>query len=51
MSIQQYKADSLKIKLYSEYEGFEVVDMMGEQQLNFVVDTDEMRLKQVLMNL
>lgn len=53
MTIQQYKADSLKINMESEFVGFEVDNKVSStgKLLNFVITSDEMRLKQVIMNL
>ena len=52
MGIQQYKSDSLQIDMYSEFVGFEIKnDVTGELVNNYMIKSDEMRLKQVLMNL
>ena len=38
--------------MYSEFEGFDIGGgAAGEQIVNYMVKSDEMRLKQVLMNL
>ena len=37
--------------MYCEFEGFEAIKGTGETVMNYMIDSDEMRLKQVLMNL
>ena len=37
--------------MYSEFEGFEIKDASGQQINSFIINSDEMRLKQIVMNL
>ena len=37
--------------MYSSFEGFETKDASGQQFNSFIIDSDEMRLKQIVMNL
>ena len=53
MTIQQYKADSLNINMFSEFYGFEIKkkNQQNQEGLDFMIEGDEMRFKQVLMNI
>lgn len=48
-NIQQYKADSLNITLYTQFIGFP--NKADSDLPNYLIEGDEMRIKQVLINL
>ena len=52
MTIQMYKSESLNISLISDFIGFPYkVDAKGKKVMNFNIQSDEIRIQQVLLNL